>query len=219
MKKLCCLIAVLGFIMIFTVPVAFCQDLDGLWFKTTVSGKGYVDDSANYAVGGKAAAKVVNYVQFVYNSAWSTACPGQFYPFYEIHLWYPVGSGWDYEIYQGYNTFQSETYGLYGSPYYATIFLDKQFVMWAGYWNWLPFQGRDFWADATMVIDIKRSSGSIKSATFNSATCSSEFLTPSGWAYGPCAIKGKLLQPEKLPAGLLAAGAGTQYTAGDTCAP
>ena len=51
-----------------------------------------------YGVGGTVSGKTVNYFQFVYNDLWSTACPAgytpQFYPFYEIHLWYPVGGGW-----------------------------------------------------------------------------------------------------------------------------
>lgn len=68
MKKFRAFIVGIGVIIVFSVSAAFCQDLDGLWFKTTVSGKGYLDDGSNYRVGGKASTKVVNYVQFVYNT-------------------------------------------------------------------------------------------------------------------------------------------------------
>ena len=41
MKKLYCLIAIIGLSMIFTAPLAFGQDLDGKWFQVTFSAKGY----------------------------------------------------------------------------------------------------------------------------------------------------------------------------------
>ncbi len=225
MKKLFCLITIIGLFIVFTAPLAFSQDLDRKWFKMTYSAKGYVEGEES-AVGSKASAKLVSYIQFVYNTAWSTTCPAgytpQFYPFYEIHVWYHTTSGWDLSVWQGISTLAGPktTYGLYGSPYHETTFLDNQFVWWAGFWNWLAFiqeEGGMIWADATMIIDIKRKNGQIISATFNAVACSTEIEASVGNVWGSCTLKGKLIKPESLPEGLDANGASPQFTNVDDC--
>ena len=224
MKKIYCLIAITGFLMVCMSQFALCQDLDGKWFKMTFSGKGSSLENDNAVGAKKASGKVVNYIQFVYNTAWSTACPGQFYPFYEIHVWYNLGMGWDYDVWQGKSDIgyypSDNTFGFYGSPYRSKTFLDKQFVWWAGYWNWLPLQDRTAWADAAIVIDIKRKDGSITTATLNGINCVAEFdATDGSYAMGSCTLKGKLIQPEDLPEGLPQTGAGPLFTDVDPCSP
>ena len=169
-----------------------------------------------YGVGGTDSGKTVNYYQFVYNDLWSTACPAgytpQFYPFYEIHLWYPVGGGWSSYIYGDFDAVDG-CYGmLYGCPNFQKTFLDRQFVA-NGHGNdWWNFEGGDIlegWANGTTILDIKRQGSAIKSATLKSYGCTSEFATAdSTWSLGSCTIKGKLIKPEKLPDGIPPAGAG-----------
>ena len=77
MRKVYSVIAVICIFMLFTAPVAFGQDLDGIWFKVTYTAKGNIE-GANEAIGQKQQAKVVNYIQLVYNDVWSTQCPGDF---------------------------------------------------------------------------------------------------------------------------------------------
>ena len=67
------------------------------------------------------------------------------------------------------------------------------------------------------VLDIKRKDGVIKSATFKSYGCASEFSTGGGGASGSCTINGKLINPEKLPDGIPPAGAAPYFTAVDAC--
>ena len=224
MKKLYYLIAMMGVFMIFTVSLVSGQDLDRKWFTMTFSPKGYAvgDD---FAVGGTVSGKVVNYFQFVYNDLWSTACPAgytpQFYPFYEIHVWYPVGGGWEHALAGNIGPGEA-CYGiLCPDGEYAKTFLDRQLVT-IGHRDWLYFQGDGViaagYATTTTVLDIKRKGSTIKSATLNSYGCASEFETGGGWALGSCTVKGKLIKPEQLPDGLNPAGAGLHFTAVDACA-
>ena len=127
------------YIYAFYGPVAFSQDLDGIWFKVTYTAKGNIE-GANEAIGQKQQAKVVNYIQLVYNDVWSTRCPGDFSPFYEIHTWYPDGNVWDYDN-GAMNKDDEACYGTHGCPYQGKTFLDKQFVFYAGSGNILYYRG------------------------------------------------------------------------------
>ena len=224
MRKLYCLVAIIGLFMIFTAPLAFSQDslgLGGKWFQITFSAKGYSYptpyDPGNLAVGGANSGKVINYFQFVYNDLWSIACPAgstyQYYPFYEIHVWYPAGSGWGYEV-TGNIGPGSNCYGMV-CPYYAKTYSDREFVT-IGHGDWLSFGAEgslEAGADAVTILDIKRGSArEIKSATLKSYGCASEFGAGGGASLGSCTIKGKLIKSEKLPSGIPAAGVGPQFT-------
>ena len=229
MKKLYCLIAIIGLSMIFTAPLALAQHLDGEWFQVTFSAKGYLAGNNYFAVGDQVSVKTVNYLQFVYNDLWSTACPAghtpQFYPFYEIHVWYPVGAGWEYYVSDYVGPHADHCFGVlcpYKEDWVVSekTFLDKQFVT-IGHGDWLRFGGggvpESGGADAVTILDIKRQGSSIKSATFKSYGCASEFSTGAGGASGSCTIKGKLIKPEKLPNDIPQAGAGPVYTTVDPC--
>jgi hypothetical protein len=227
MKKLYCLIAIIGLSMIFTAPLALAQNLGGKWFQVTFSVKGYEGGSDYYSVSDQVSAKTVNYFQFVYNDLWSTACPAgytpQFYPFYEIHVWYPEGAGWNSYVsdYVGPNA-GDHCYGILCPRKEAwavpeKTFLDRQFVT-IGHGDWLAFGGGSIlegWANAWTILDIKRDGvGAIKSATLKSFGCASEFAGGGG----SCTIKGKLIKPEKLPSGIPAAGlGGPVFTTVDAC--
>ena len=215
--------------MIFTTPLAHAQHLDGEWFQVTFSAKGYLAAN-NYGVGGPVSVKTVNYLQFVYNNHWSTACPEgstpQFYPFYEIHLWYPAGAGWEYHVSDYVGPQAEHCYGILCPRKEEWVsektFLDKQFVT-IGHGDWLSFGVGgvlEGCANATTILDIKRQGGAIKSATFKSYGCSSEFAAGGSWALGSCTIKGKLIKPEKLPDGIPAGRRRRpQFTTVDLCAP
>lgn len=222
MKRLFCLIAIIGLFVFFTVHVAFTQDLGGQWFKTTFSVKGNQVGNNYFSFGDKASVKTVNYLQFVYNNLWSTACPAgstpQFYPFYEIHVWYPVGAGWGLAVSEYIGPGTEYCNGIlcpYKEEWVASekTFHDKQFVT-IGHGGWLTFG--EGYADAVTVLDIKRDNGGvIKSATFKSYGCTSEF--GDGWSLGSCTISGKLIKPETLPDGLDPAGIGPVFTTVDAC--
>jgi hypothetical protein len=222
MKRLYCLIAIIGLCMIFTAPLAFCQDLGGKWFKTTFSAKGYQGGTNYFEVDDKDSLKTVNYIQFVYNDLWSTACPAgftpQFYPFYEIHVWYPVGTGWEYVVSDQFGPGSERCFSIV-CPYkegWVTAektFLDKQFVT-IGHGDRLVF-GEGV-VDAVTILDIKRDKGgAIKNATFKSYGCAIEF--GEGGSLGSCTITGKLIKPEKLPDGLNPEGVGLVFTTVDDC--
>ena len=226
MKRLYCLVLLSCFFMMFTAADVSAQHLGGKWFQVTFSVKGYEVFSEYYSVGNQVSAKTVNYLQFVYNDSWSTACPlTQFYPFYEIHLWYPVGAGWNSYVsdYVGPNA-GDHCYGILCPRKEAwagseKTFLDRQLVT-IGHGDWLAFRGGsiiDGWANAWTVLDIKRDgAGAIKSATFKSFGCASEFAGGGG----SCTIKGKLIKPEKLPSGIPRAGlGGPVFTTPDPCTP
>lgn len=219
MKKVCYIITVLGLFMLSTAPVAFGQDLNGKWFKTTFAAKGNIE-SDNGAVGQKQQAKVVNYIQFVYNDVWSTQCPGDFYPFYEMHVWYPDGAGWSYS-YGAINSDDKACYSMYGCPYQETTFLDKQFVLYTGNNNAMYFSGENVEygdANATVTIDIKRGrDNGLKSATLTSLGCSGGFRNANGYTWGSCTIKGKKFNPEKLPEGIPPEGAARRFTIVPAC--
>lgn len=51
MKKLYCLVAIIGLFVISMAPLAFGQDLDGKWFQVTFSVKGYEGGSDYFSVG------------------------------------------------------------------------------------------------------------------------------------------------------------------------
>jgi hypothetical protein len=222
MKKVYYLIAMIGVFMICTAPLVSGQDLDRKWFKMTFSTKGYMAGD-DLAVEGKVSGKVVNYFQFVYNNLWSTACPAgytpQFYPFYEIHVWYPVGGGWEHALAGNIGPGEA-CYGiLCPDGDYAKTFLDRQFVT-IGHGDRLHFYGEGGLgngAAVTTVLDIKRKGSAIKSATLNSYGCASEFNTGNGGSLGLCTLKGKLIEPEQLPDGLNPAGAGLYFTVVDAC--
>jgi hypothetical protein len=226
MKKLYCLIAIISLAMIFTATLAHAQHLDGEWFQVTFSAKGYLAAN-NYGAGGPVSVKTVNYLQFVYNNHWSTACPEgstpQFYPFYEIHVWYPVHGGWEYHVSDYVGPQAEHCFGILCPRKEEWVsektFLDKQFVT-IGHGDWLRFGVGGVLgsgADATTILDIKRQGGIIKSATFKGYGCSSEFETTGGWSLGSCTIKGKLIKPEKLPDGIPPAGASPEFTTPDAC--
>jgi hypothetical protein len=231
MKKLYCLIAIIGLFIVFTAPLAHAQHLNGEWFQVTFSAKGYLAGNNYFAVGDQVSVKTVNYLQFVYNDLWSTACPAgytpQFYPFYEIHVWYPVGAGWEYYVSDYVGPYADHCFGIlcpYKEDWVVSekTFLDKQFVT-IGHGDWLRFGvggvPESGGADAVTILDIKRQGSSIKSATFKSYGCASEFSTGAGGALGSCTIKGKLIKPEKLPSGIPPAGVGPEFTTVDLCAP
>jgi hypothetical protein len=229
MKNVFCLIAIIALCMIFTTSLAFGQDLGGKWFQVTYSAKGYLGGDNYFSVADQVSVKTVNYLQFVYNDLWSTACPAgsnpQFYPFYEIHVWYPVGAGWDHYVSDYVGPHADHCFGIL-CPYKEAwvvsekTFLDKQFVT-IGHGDWLSFGvggvPESGGADAVTILDIKRKDGVIKSATFKSYGCASEFSTGDGGASGSCTIKGKLIKPEKLPDGIPPAGAAPYFTAVDAC--
>jgi len=219
MKKLYCLISMIGLLMIFTAPASLGQDLAGKWFQMTFSAKGYDYLWPDLIVGDANSGKVVNYYQFVYNDIWSTACPAQFFPFYELHVWYPGFGGWEYYVSE--HIGPGETcYGIL-CPYYTKTSSDKQFVT-VGHGDWLYFQGGDFtsgWANAVTILALKRKEGAITSATLKSYGCISDSGTAAGSVGGSCTIKGKLIKPDKLPEGINPAGAGPYFTVPDSCPP
>ena len=229
MKNLYCLVTIIGLCMIFTAPLAFGQDLHGQWFQVTYSAKGYLSGNNYFSVADQVSVKTVNYLQFVYNDLWSTACPAgsdpQFYPFYEIHVWYPVGAGWEHYVSEYVGPHSDHCFGIL-CPYKEEwvvaekTFLDKQFVT-LGHGDWLRFGvggiPESGGADAVTILNIKRKGGVIKSATLNSYGCSSEFTAGDGWALGSCTIKGKLIKPKKLPDGIDPAAAAPHFTVVDAC--
>jgi hypothetical protein len=228
MKKLYCLVVISCFCMVFTASPVVAQHLDGEWFQVTYSAKGYLAAN-NYGVGSPVSVKTVNYLQFVYNDLWSTACPAgytpQFYPFYEIHVWYPVGAGWEHHVSDYVGPYAEHCFGILCPRMEDWVsektFLDKQFVT-IGHGDWLRFGAGGVLgsgADATTILDIKRQGGIIKSATFKSYGCASEFTAGDSWALGSCTIKGKLIKPDKLPDGIPEAGVGPQFTTVDPCLP
>ena len=219
MRKVYSVIAVICIFMLFTAPVAFGQDLDGIWFKVTYTAKGNIE-GANEAIGQKQQAKVVNYIQLVYNDVWSTQCPGDFSPFYEIHTWYPDGNVWDYDN-GAINKDDEACYATYGCPYQGKTFLDKQFVFYAGSGNVLYYRGEDVQlgnSDAMMTINIKRGKNDeFKSATLTSIGCSGGFRNANGYTWGSCTIKGKTIDSDKLPEGISPEGAGVRFTIVPPC--
>jgi hypothetical protein len=205
MKKMYCIIAVLGLFMFFTAPLAFGQDLGGAWFQVKFAGKGYVSNDLDASVGAKTQGNFVNYVQFVYNDLWA-------FPFYEMHVWYPTAMGWTYYFDTG-----ADDMLLYGAPDWNLTFLDKQFATYGGYGTqwWYFADGEYFgWGSANVIIDVKRKNGAVNSATLQSLGCSGEGWTNNKdtYSYGGCTIKGKLVKAEKLPNGLDPAGNGPLYT-------
>ena len=219
MRKVFCIMAVLGMFILLTAPVVFGQDLDGKWFKVTFTAKGNIE-ADNGAVGQKQQASVVNYIQFLYNDVWSTQCPFDFYPFYEIHTWYPDGDEWA-STYGAINKADEACYVLYGCPYQETTFLDKQFVLYDANDNGMYLSGESVLsgnANTTLIIDIKRGrDNGFKSATLKSLGCSGGFRTADGYSWGSCTINGKSINPDKLPEGIPHEGAARRFILVPAC--
>lgn len=203
MKKIYCIIAVLGLFLLLAAPLAFAQDFNGLWFEVKLAEKGYVQGD-NAAAGDKISAKFVNYVQFVYNTAGT-------YPFYEMHVYYLRDATWYYHF----ATSDLTSCLRYGGPTWDLTFLDKQFVTFGGFneqWWFFENDGQYAWVQATVISNVKRKNGAVSSTTLTSEGCIAQIpLVGGDRNLGSCTIKGKLIKPEKLPDGIDPAGVGPQW--------
>lgn len=106
-------------------------------------------------------------------------------------------------------------------PYYQKSSADKQFVT-VGHGDWLYFGGGGFtegWANALTMLALKRKSGSVTNGTLKSYGCISDSSTALGQIFGSCTIKGRLIKPESLPAGIDPAGTGPYHVLPEPCSP
>jgi hypothetical protein len=172
MKRFSYLLVCAVLLVFLAAPVAFGQALNGQWFQLKVSQKGYA-----FGPGGiyKFSGSITNYMLLTWDDGNLV---------YNYSLFQPDGT----QIPQGVN------------PFFAPIGDNEEIAADVG----MEFARDDInyivsWH--TTRITIKRDSqGAFKSATFNSLGC--EIIdgeVDGNTAFGGCVIKGKTIDPSKLP--------------------
>ena len=172
MKKIAYLSVCIAFLIFFTAPVVSAQILDGQWFELKIKIKGLLvegDGITSASYSGKA----------YLNVQWDSVAPGYDY----------VVRSWDGDSWQSLTGQDVSVYGYNG----VIMFEWPSSV----YFN----TNDSFHLNKVTNFKIKQETdGQLKSATIASQACS----VYGSWLYGRrfyggCTIKGKTIDPSKLP--------------------
>ena len=175
MKKTACMMVCVVLIVLFAVPFTFGQALDGQWLQMKVSHKGYgVNPGGIYKISGS----ITNYMYLT---------------------WDGVNSRYDFRLFRADGSEISQ--GIYGyNPYWSPIGDNEEIAADVGM-EFAPDSINYIDTHHTSFIKIKRDSrGTFKSATYNSLGCQDiNGGIGDRNVYGGCVIKGKTIDPSKLP--------------------
>jgi hypothetical protein len=175
MKRTACMMVCIVLIGFFAVRIAFGQALDGQWFQLKVSHKGYgFDSNGIYKIRGS----ITNYM---------------------LLTWDGINLRYDFRLFRADGTEISQ--GIYGYyPYWRPMGDNEEIAADVGM-EFAPDSINYIDTHHTSFIKIKRDSkGIFKSATFNSLGCQDiNGGIDDKNVYGGCVIKGKTIDPSKLP--------------------
>ena len=172
MKKIACMTVCIALLVFLVAPVASAQLLDGQWFQMKFKVKGLL-------ITGDAVAPAnysgVSYLKLQWNAVSSSYD-------YEVHSWdgasWRIGTGQDV--------------GLYGPKENVT-------TEWVSDLYLTNTEHLSFNKQTSFTIK-NDSSGQLKSATISSLSCSAYGTwLGSRHFYGGCTMKGKTIDPSKLP--------------------
>jgi hypothetical protein len=175
MKKIACMMVCVVLIVLYAVPFTFGQALDGQWFQMKVSHKGYGVNPGGIL---KISGSITNYMHLTWDAVHSR---------YDFRLFRADGS----EISQG----------IYGyNPYWSPMGDNEEIAADVGM-EFSPDSMNYIDTHHTSFIKIKRDSkGNFKSATYTSLGCQDiNGGIGDKNVYGGCVIKGKTIDPRKLP--------------------